>query len=119
MTRDELQELFSKAPASFQWSQSEDGTRAIGVSAGAVLDLLPDQAQLALTFPPDEPELAARNGTLALLLLTALRPDWDGASRWLADVMRRREREAVSASRQLRWTWSPRESRATLKVRWL
>lgn len=122
MTHDELQLLFSQPPASFAWSQSADGRRVIGTSAGAVLDLWPDRVEFAGLFPPDSPELAARNATLMQLLLTALRRDWVTASDWLTTQMTMAGRsrgfyEGPNYSRRVTFTFSRRESRATLKVK--
>lgn len=123
MTRDELQALFSKPPASFSWSQSEDGRRTIGASTGCVLDLWPDRAEMVATFPPDNAALAQRNSTLMLLLLTAMRPEWQSAGNWLAVQMRQAARSKVgqvdvpNVTRQVQFKYSRQHSRATLVVR--
>jgi hypothetical protein len=123
LTRDELQALFSKPPASFTWSQSEDGQRIIGASEGCVLDLWPDRAEMAATFPPDDEQLAQRNGTLMTLLLTAMRPEWQGSGDWLAVQMRLAARSkngqanVINTSRQVRFRYDRQHSRAMLVVR--
>lgn len=122
MNRDELQHLFSQPPASFAWSQSADGSRVMGTSAGAVLDLWPDRVEFAAITPPDQPDLTARNATLMLLLLTALRHDWVTASDWLTTQLRMATRakgfyEGMNYSRRVEFTFHRRESRATLKVK--
>lgn len=122
MNRDDIQSLFSQPPASFTWSRSEDGGRVMGTSEGAVLDLWPDRVEFAGLFPPDRADLAARNGTLMQLLLTALRRDWVTASDWLTAQLRMAARakefyEGPNYSRRVVFTFSRRESRATLKVR--
>lgn len=122
MNRDELQALFSQPPASFQWAQGADGDRTIGTSAGAALDLWPDRVEFAGLFPPDSPELAARNATLMQLLLTALRRDWISASDWLTAQMRMAARskefyEGPNYSRRVSFAFDRKTSRATLKVK--
>lgn len=121
MNRDELQTIFSQPPASFAWSQSADGSRVIGSSAGAVLDLWPDRAEFAAITPPDQPGLTARNATLMLLLLTALRHDWVTASDWLTTQLRMATRsqgfyEGMNYSRRVVFTFDRKASQATLKV---
>lgn len=121
MNRNELQALFSRPPASFTWSQSEDGSRVMGTSEGAVLDLWPDRVEFAGLFPPDRADLAARNGTLMQLLLTALRRDWVTASDWLTTQLRMATRtkgfyEGPNYSRRVVFTFDRQSSRATLKV---
>jgi hypothetical protein len=121
-----LIDLFSKPPASFVWSASEDGQRTMGTSAGFVLDIWPDRVEAAALFPPDNAELAARNGTLLQLLLMAMRPDWASAPAWLGAQMRRSARyeptterpffEEVNVTRRVRFVWDRTQSRATLKV---
>lgn len=123
MTRDELQALFTRPPASFEWSQSDDGRRTIGASPGCVLDLWPDRAEMVATFPPDDAAQAQRNGVLMVLLLTALRPDWSSAGDWLAVQMRHAGRskygqaDVPNVSRQVRFRYDRQHSRATLVVR--
>lgn len=123
MTQAELQELFTRPPASFTWSQSEDGRRIIGASMGCVLDLWPDRAEMAATFPPDDAALASRNGTLMVLLLTSMRPEWSSAGDWLAVNMRRAARSKVvgfeedNITRQVRFRYDRQHSRAMLVVK--
>lgn len=115
----DLVELFSKPPASFVWSQSEDGQRTMGTSEGFVLDILPDRVEAAALFPPDRPDLVERNATLMQLLLMAMRPDWHSAASWLAQAMRMAARghtEQINVSRRVRFVDDPTHSRATLKV---
>jgi hypothetical protein len=115
----DLVELFSKPPASFVWSQSEDGTRTMGTSEGFVLDILPDRVEAAALFPPDRPDLVERNATLLQLLLVAMRPDWNSAASWLAQAMRmaaRGHREQINVSRRVRFVDDPTQSRATLRI---
>jgi hypothetical protein len=116
-----LVDLFSQAPASLSWSLSEDGTRRIGTSEGFILTL-GATIEAAAIFPPDREDIAARNGTLLLLLLTALRPDWQTAGDWLAQQMRLARGskhltfEGPNYSRRVTFVWDRRHSRATLKV---
>lgn len=123
MQNSDLQSLFSQPPASLKWSSSEDGARTIGTGPGFVLDLWPDRVEAAAAFPPDDALLSARNGTLLQLLLVAMRPDWESASMWLAQQMQLAARsksprpEFVNITRSVWFTWMPRESRATLKVK--
>lgn len=122
MTHDELQHLFSQPPASFAWSKSADGNRVIGASAGAVLDLWPDRVEFAAITPPDQPDLTARNATLMLLLLTALRPEWVTAGDWLTMQLRMATRsqgvyEGPNYSRRVVFTFDRKASQATLRVR--
>jgi hypothetical protein len=120
----ELQNLLSQPPASFQWSQSEDGTRTIGASEGCVIDLWPDRVEMAAVFPPDRADVAARNGALMALVLVALRKEWQTAGDWLAVQMRQAARaktplfETENYSRQVRFVFDRRHSRATLRIRW-
>lgn len=120
MDRDALIELFSKIPG-FAWSSSEDGQRMMGTTEGFVLDIWPGHVEAAALFPPDRADLAARNGTLFQVLLMAMRPDWQSAPSWLAQQMRRAARigrlfEETNVTRRVVFTWTPRESRATLRV---
>jgi hypothetical protein len=123
MTRDELQALFSKPPASFTWSRSEDGQRIIGASTGCVLDLWADRAEMVATFPPDDAALAQRNGTLMSLLLAAMRPDWSSANDWLAVQMRTAARskqayiDVPNITRRVTFKYDRQHSRATLVVK--
>jgi len=118
-----LIDLFSKPPASFLWSTSEDGRRQIGVSDGFILDIWADRVEAAAAMPPDRPDLAARNGVLLQLLLAALRPDWENSAAWLAQQMRLGAREKKppyvesNIIRRVAFSWDPERSRATLKVR--
>ena len=122
LTNADLQELFSAPPASFHWSQSVNGWRAIGSSEGAILDIWPDHAELTATFPPDNAELAARNGTLMQLLLVALRPEWQSGSAWLSNHMRmaarsrRNEYEVFNYSRGVRFRYDREHSKAALRI---
>jgi hypothetical protein len=116
----DLVELFSKAPASFVWSTNDAG-RQIGTAEGMVIDLWQGSVDAAALFPPDRLDLAARNGVLFQLLLCALRPDWQSASSWLAQQLRRAARtakpfEEVNVTRRVRFLWDRTHSRATLKV---
>lgn len=117
----QLIDLFSKPPASFVWSPSEDGTRTVGTSEGFILDLWPDRIEAVAVFAPDREDVAARNGMLMQLLLVALRPDWNSAGNWLALQMRRAARtdkpfEEINVTRRVRFLWDRTHSRATLKV---
>lgn len=121
MQKSDLRALLSKPPASLTWSSSEDGQRTMGTSEGFVIDLWPDRVEAAALFPPDRPDLAARNGTLLQLVLVALRPDWSGASAWLAYWMRTAGRsgkpiDEPNISRRVRFVWDRTQSRATLTV---
>ena len=122
MIPNDIQSLFSQPPASFVWTQSSDGSRTMGAAPGAVLDFWPDRVELAALMPPDRADLAAHNGALLLLLLTALRRDWMTASDWLKTQMGMAARatgfyEGVNYSRQVSFTFDRRVSRATLKVK--
>lgn len=123
MNQAELQALFSKPPASFTWSKSEDGQRIIGASTGCVLDLWSDRVEMVATFPPDDERLAQRNGTLMALLLAAMRPEWPSANDWLAVQMRtaaRSKQEHINVpniTRRVTFKYDRIASRATLVVR--
>lgn len=80
--------LLSQPPASLTFSRSADGRRTVGSCAGFVLDIWPDRIEAVALFPPDAPDLAARNGVLFQLLLAATRPAWAGAETWLAAQLR-------------------------------
>lgn len=117
----QLVELFSKPPASFAWSTNDKG-RTIGASKGFVLDIWPDHVEVVAIFPLDNTVLAARNGTLIQLLLTAMRPDWSNSGDWLAMQMRRsaatdKPFEEVNVIRRVRFKWDRLHSRATVQVR--
>jgi len=115
----DLVELFSKPPASFVWSTSEDGSRTMGSSEGFVLDIWPDRVEAAALFPSDRPDLTERNATLFQLLLLAMRPDWASSSSWLAQAMRqavRGHREDINVSRRVRFVSDAANSRATLRI---
>lgn len=124
MQRSELQDLLTKPPASFVWAEKEDGSRLIGTSEGAVVDIWPDRIEFAGAFPPDNAALAARNGILIVLLLTALRLDWPSAGDWLAAQMKHAANyqplpeqplyDVLNYARQVRFTFDKRSSRATL-----
>lgn len=124
MDRKELIELFSREPAALAWSTSKDGWQTIGTSGGFVLTLLGDMIEAAAIFPPDQPIVAERNGSLFHLLLVAMRPDWQTCSQWLEQQMRLAARWQKSGpytehnyARQVIFTWDRQHSRATLKVR--
>lgn len=117
-----LEELLSSPPASFQFSKSDDGTRTIGTSAGIVVDITADRVEAAALFPPDNAELAERNGVLLLLLLTYLRPDWQSAGSWLATQMQLAARtkkpfDSQNFTRRVTFAWQAIASRATLRIR--
>lgn len=115
----QLIDLFSKPPASFTWSSSEDGARTMGTSEGFVLDIWPDRVEAAALFPPDRPELAERNGVLLQLLILALRPDWNSAASWLAQAMRqaaRGHRESINVTRGIRFLHDAQQSRTTVRI---
>lgn len=115
----DLVELFSKPPASFVWSSSEDGSRTIGTSEGFILDILSDRVEAAALFPPDRPDLVERNATLLELLLMAMRPNWNSAASWLAQAMRQAARghhEQINVSRRVRFVDDPAHSRTTLRI---
>ncbi len=122
MTATDLQALFSKPPASFLWSPSEDGRRIVGVAEGIVLDIWPNKAEMTALFSPDRPDLAQRNGMLMLLLLTAMRPAWESAGDWLTFHLRSAARgkspryEDTNYTRGATFIYSRQLSRATLKV---
>lgn len=112
-------DLFSKPPASFVWSSSENGSRTMGTSEGFVLDIWPDRVEAAALFPPDRPDLVERNAMLLQLLLLSMRPDWASASHWLAQAMRmaaRGHREDHNISRRVRFVNDAAQSRATLRI---
>lgn len=121
----DLVTLFSKPPASLAWAVKEG--RTLGASDGFLLDLWPDRVEAAAIFPPNRPQLAARNATLFLLLLAAVRPAWGTLPEWLVETMRlaRRYRPTESqplfnllnTEHQVRLTWDARTSRATVQVR--
>lgn len=125
MERKDLIELFSREPAALAWSTSEDGQRTIGTSAGFALTL-GETIEAAGVFPHDQPELAARNGSLLHLLLVAMRPDWQTASAWLEQQMRLAARHQPTEqrpryhehnySRRVIFSWDRQHSRAALTV---
>jgi len=116
----QLIDLFSKPPASFTWSKSEDGQRTIGVSAGFVIDIWSDRVEAVALFPPDQFGIAQRNGILLQLLLSALRPTWPDPGAWLAKQMQLSRLAAESVvpndEQRVTWAWDRAHSRATLKV---
>lgn len=122
MTGSDLIELLSRPPASFTWSSSDDGQRTMGTAEGFVLDMWPDRVEAAALFPPDRPDLAARNGTIMQLLLMAMRPDWSSAASWLAQQMKLAARsksarpEYVNVTRRLTLVWDRTHSRMTLRI---
>ena len=122
MTTD-LQTLLSQPPASFAWSQSEDGSRTIGTCPGCGVDIWPDRVAVAALMPSDDAALVDRNSVLLLLILSALRPDWITAGDWLKTQMgmAARSKEGVyegpNYSRGVTFGWSRKTSTATLKVK--
>lgn len=121
MTTD-LQALLSQPPASFEWSQSADGSRTIGTCSGCAVDLRPDRVEVAAVFAPDHADLSAHNAMLFVLILAALRPDWVTAPDWLTTQMRMAAKthglyEGVQYSRGVRFLWDRQTSRGLLKVR--
>ena len=84
----DLVHLLSQPPAALTFTASADGRRPIGTTVGFVLDIWPDRVEAAALFPPDQPDLAARNGVLFQLLLAATRPAWAGAEAWLVAQLR-------------------------------
>lgn len=121
MTTD-LQTLLSQPPASFAWSQSEDGRRTIGTCPGCGVDIWSDRVEVAALMPSDQVELTERNSVLLLLILTALRPDWATAGDWLTTQMGMAAKasgvyEGPNYSRQVTFGWSRKTSTATLKVK--
>ena len=119
----DLQALLSQPPASFAWSQSEDGGRTIGTCPGCGVDIWSDRVEVAALMPSDQVELTERNSVLLLLILTALRPDWATAGDWLQTQMGMAARakegvyEGPNYSRQVTFGWSRKTSTATLKVK--
>lgn len=115
----QLIDLFSKPPASFVWSTSEDGRRTMGTAEGFVLDIWADRVEAVALFPHDRPDLVERNATLLQLLLLAMRPDWASASNWLAQAMRQAARghhEQINITRRVRFVQDAAHSRATLRI---
>lgn len=120
-SNEQLIALLRNPPASFEWSQSDDGSRTIGTCPGCGVDIWSDRVEVAALFPPDDAELVARNGILLQLILAALRPDWATAGEWLANQMRmaaraRTDHEGVNYSRGVRFAYARKTSTATLKV---
>lgn len=114
-----LIDLFSRPPASFTWSSSENGQRTMGTSEGFVLDIWPDRIEAAALFPPDRPDLTERNATLMQLLIMATRPEWNSAASWLAQAMRlaaRGHQEQINVTRRVRFLNDPTQSRMTLRI---
>jgi hypothetical protein len=122
VTDDELQALFEKAPASFDFSRATDGSRIIGTSEGVALDIWFDHVVLVAIFPPDRTDIAARNGVLMLLLIAALRKDWNTAEPWLSYHIKAAAKskkiiyEALNYSRGVTFRYDKQNSRATLSV---
>lgn len=124
LTNDELITLLTKPPASFVWATKEG--RTIGTSEGFILDFWPDRVEAAAIFAPNDTRMAARNSMLFLLILSALRPDWNSISDWLTIQMRLGARytptddeplfQADNGTRRVRFTWDQLHSRATLTV---
>lgn len=117
----DIQALFSRPPASFVWSRSEDGQRTLGTSHGAVMDIWPGNVQLACIVAPDDQALVNRGVALMLLLLAALRPAWVTAPDWLAQQMRMATRatgtyEGPNYSQRVLFSYDKQHSRAVLKV---
>jgi len=113
-------DLLSQPPASFAWSTSADGQRTIGTATGAIVDIWPSHVEVALLFPPDDPALAAHNGALLLLIVTALRPEWNGAGKWLSMQLRMSQGRATHEDTQYigraTFRWSAAESRVTVRL---
>jgi hypothetical protein len=121
MDRAALKALFSRPPASFQWARDEGRDIDMGTSIGSVLEIGDRHAALVALFPPDQPQLAARNGTLMQLLLVALRPDWPSASGWLVEQLQAATKatepyDAQDLARYVRFRWDRQHSRATLEI---
>jgi len=122
VTTDDLIELFSKAPASFAWSTAESGSRTIGTSEGAALDIWPDHVSMTAIFPSDRLDIAARSGVLMQLLLTAMRPQWETGPNWLAQQMKLAARskspvyEELNVIRQVSFVLYRKTGQATLKI---
>lgn len=115
-------ELLSQPPASFVWSSSEDGRRTIGTSQGAICDIWADHIELAAIFPPDDLALAGRNGTLMLLVLCALRPEWERAGDWLKlqlglAAKAKVAHEGTHYGQRVTFSYMRGSSRAALKVK--
>ena len=119
-----LQALFSTPPASFVWATKEG--RAIGASDGFLMDLWPDRIEAAALFTPNRAQLAQRNATLFLLLLMAMRPQWQNAHGWFAEALGLAKNyrptethpyfDLTNTEHRVRFTWDARASRATLRV---
>ena len=118
---DRLISALSSPPASFQWSA---GDRAlIGARAGFVVQVLHDKIECMAVMAYDAPQLAQINATLLLLILTALRPDWDAAGDWLAQQMRQAKASALRAyagpngEQSCCFEYDKQHSRATLTIK--
>jgi len=121
-TTTNLQTLLAQPPASFVWSSSEDGRRTIGTTVGCVCDIWEDHIELAAIFPNDDLALARRNGTLMLLVLCALRPEWDRAADWLKLQLGLAKKakvahEGTHYGQRVTFTFMRQNSRASLKVK--
>lgn len=93
----------------------------MGTTRGAAIDIWPDHVTLTALFPPDDLPLAERNGTLFLLTLCALRPQWVTAPDWLKTQMgmaakARAIHESQHFGRRVLFRWEKATSRATLRV---
>ena len=80
-----LIEALSLPPASFAWTAS-DGS-LIGAARGIVVQVLPRKVECMAIMAYDAPKLAQNNALAMLLILTALRPEWEDAGAWLAREM--------------------------------
>jgi len=114
--------LLSRPPASFAWSTSEDGRRTIGTTIGCICDIWADHIEFAAIYPPDDLALAERNGTLMLLVLCALRPEWPAAPDWLKLQMRLAAKakvmhEGTHYGQRVTFSYMRQNSRAMLRVK--
>lgn len=118
---DKLIDVLSGPPANVAWSEANGAI--VGTRAGLVITVLPHKVETAAVMAPDAPDLASTNANLLLLILTALRDDWQGAGEWLVREMRQAAQSTLNGyagpnyARKVVFSFDKRNSRATLTIR--
>ncbi len=118
---DRLITALSKPPASFTWSASDGAL--IGAAQGIVIQVLPHKIECMAVMVYDAPALAQNNAMLMLLMLTALRPEWDDAGKWLSREMLQSKQSELRAyagpnvEQTCCFEYDKQYSRATLTIK--
>lgn len=118
---DQLITALSKPPASFAWTAG-DGS-LIGAAQGIVVQVLPHKVECQAVMAYDAPKLAQNNAILMLLILTALRSEWEDAGTWLAQQMHQAHKSEMrsyagpNAEQNCCFEYDKQHSRATLTIR--